>query len=90
MKFVIAVLSLVLFSATSNTLSFRGGDQTILDEKYSVPGDNPLSFCQEPSGYVLNIDHVDLTPNPPKPCVLFIRPFELITRSNKNIEGRHS
>lgn len=91
MKFVIAVLSLVLsFSATSNTLSFRGGDQTILDEKFLVPGNNPLNFCQEPSEYVLNIDHVDLAPNPPKPCVLFIRLFKPVIQSNKNTEDKHS
>ena len=91
MKSIVALVSLFFsFSATANTLSFRSGDQTILDEKYTVPGNNPMSFCQEPSEYVLHIDHVDLTPNPPKPCVLFIRPFDPVARSNENTEDRHS
>lgn len=89
MKFIVAAVSLLLsFSATSNAFSFRSGDQTILDEKYSVPGNNPLSFCQEPSEYILNIDHVDLTPNPPKPCVFSIRLFEFVAHK-KHTEDKN-
>ncbi|KAJ5087647.1 Phosphatidylglycerol/phosphatidylinositol transfer protein [Penicillium angulare] len=35
------------------------------DEKPKVPGDNPLNYCKPPSDYVLQIDNVDLDPNPP-------------------------
>lgn len=35
----------------------------------SVPGDNPLNFCQEPSNDILTIESVDLSPNPPVPYV---------------------
>ena len=80
MKLVIFVLSLVLsFSAPSDTLLFRSGDQAILDKRYPVQGDNPLEFCHEPSNYILTLDHVDLTPNPPVPCVLYTLLPELIT-----------
>ena len=33
----------------------------------SVPGKNPLNFCADPSDYILTIDTVDLSPNPPVP-----------------------
>jgi hypothetical protein len=84
MKFGIALPSFVLpFLAISNALSFRGGDQTILNDDFSVPGINPLQFCHDPSHYILTIDRVDLTPNPPVPCVLcnilFSRVLQLIT-----------
>ncbi|KAJ5731948.1 hypothetical protein N7493_003429 [Penicillium malachiteum] len=32
-----------------------------------VEGDNPLVYCNDPSDYLLTIDHVDLVPNPPLP-----------------------
>jgi hypothetical protein len=68
MKLFVAFLSFSLsFGAIANALSFRTGDQTILDEKQSVPGDNPLKFCHDPSDFILTIDHVDLAPNPPVP-----------------------
>lgn len=35
------------------------------DDKYSVPGENPLDFCSDPSDYILEIEKVDLDPNPP-------------------------
>ncbi|KAJ5273231.1 hypothetical protein N7478_008356 [Penicillium angulare] len=35
------------------------------DDKPKVPGDNPLNYCKSPSDYVLQIDNVDLDPNPP-------------------------
>jgi len=37
------------------------------DEKFTVPGKNPLNFCADPKDYILTIDHVDLSPNPPVP-----------------------
>jgi hypothetical protein len=30
-----------------------------------VPGDNPLTYCGEPETYLLEIEDVTLTPNPP-------------------------
>ncbi|KAL6717167.1 Phosphatidylglycerol/phosphatidylinositol transfer protein [Lecanora helva] len=68
MKPTITLLTL-LFSAfaTSNSLSFFGGDQQVLDEDLKVPGDNPLYYCQKTDNYSLTIDKVDLTPNPPSP-----------------------
>lgn len=53
--------------AVSNTLSLFGSDQQVLDEDLSVPGDNPLFYCQKTEDDILHIDYVDLTPNPPEP-----------------------
>ncbi|KAM5432415.1 Phosphatidylglycerol/phosphatidylinositol transfer protein [Microsporum ferrugineum] len=33
----------------------------------SVPGDNPLTYCADPTADILTIERVDLTPNPPIP-----------------------
>lgn len=38
-------------------------------EDFPVTGENPLSFCANPAGHILEIDRVDLSPNPPKPYV---------------------
>ena len=42
-------------------------NQVTVKEEYKVPGDNPLYFCADPADYILQIEKVDLDPNPPKP-----------------------
>lgn len=40
-----------------------------------VKGNNPLEYCADPSPHLLQIDSVDLKPNPPVPYVyLFCDP----------------
>lgn len=88
MKFGVAFPSFVLpFLAISNALSFRGVGQTFLNDDFPVPGISPLKFCHNPSPYTLTIDHVDLTPNPPVPCVLCIM---LLSRSLQLIISQRS
>jgi hypothetical protein len=55
--------------ATSSILpGFASKSQAIISSsELSVPGKNPLNFCADPTNYVLTIDHVDLSPNPPVP-----------------------
>ena len=38
------------------------------DKSLSVPGDNPLNFCEDPAEakHILLIEKVDLDPNPPE------------------------
>ncbi|KAM3419988.1 hypothetical protein BST61_g3300 [Cercospora zeina] len=36
------------------------------DDNLSVPGHNPLEFCEDPEKNILAIKKVDLDPNPPK------------------------
>jgi len=64
MKLATTLTPLVLAASTSASLF--GGTQRVLEDKPRVPGDNPLVFCQDTSDYILTIDYVDLSPNPPK------------------------
>lgn len=57
------LLSIVV---TPGFASFFGANQHVLEDKPNVPGDNPMVFCQDISKYILTIDYVDLSPNPPK------------------------
>lgn len=79
MKFL-SVLSVALFSASvSAGFGFSTGSsmkQNTLDEVFKVPGDNPLTYCAKPEKDILEIEKVDLSPNPPKAYVehaFFIR-----------------
>ncbi|PWY73588.1 putative ML domain protein [Aspergillus heteromorphus CBS 117.55] len=55
--------------STARSLDFFGSSQTPIyaDAQFPVSGDNPLEYCNDPSEYTLQIDHVDLSPNPPLP-----------------------
>ncbi|CAI7568516.1 unnamed protein product [Penicillium pancosmium] len=50
-----------LFDPTQATLKV---DTT---QDFPVKGDNPLNYCENPTGNILEIKSVDLDPNPPKP-----------------------
>jgi len=67
MKLSTTLLSIVFPSlAVCRSLSFFGNHQAVLDsDDLSVPGDNPLVYCQTPTDDILAIEHVDLDPNPP-------------------------
>ena len=66
--------SLFISLVASNSLSFFGGDQTILDGDLAVPGNNPLEYCNANDKSILIIENVDLDPNPPKPSVRSLPP----------------
>lgn len=57
-------------SASAGSIWSSGGDQAVINEEFKVPGDNPLYFCADPKDYLLDIENVDLSPNPPVPYVL--------------------
>ena len=57
---------LPLLTSTLAAARFLGG-QTRLADDLSVPGKNPLHYCQSPKDHILAIDHVNLSPNPPTP-----------------------
>ena len=70
MKLSLSLVSL-LFSTlvASEGLSLFGG-QKVLGDGAAVPGDNPLTYCKaEHADDLLILDHINLTPNPPVPCV---------------------
>ncbi|KAL8671066.1 MAG: hypothetical protein Q9168_004414 [Polycauliona sp. 1 TL-2023] len=67
MKLAHSVAPLLLSTAVaSKSFLFGNQQQPLVDDSLSVPGDNPLEFCADPSKYILTIDRVDLDPNPPQ------------------------
>jgi hypothetical protein len=63
-----AVLVAAASVATTVSASWVPG-QISIKEEYKVPGDNPLYFCDDPKDNILEIENVDLSPNPPQPYV---------------------
>lgn len=72
---------LALAAPLANAAAFSMFDPTQVSlnlgatEDYPVAGDNPLSFCNSPESYSLNITSVDLSPNPPQAHVDPIPPI---------------
>jgi len=66
MKVPVVLLSIL---TAASAVSLFGSQNAMVndDDKVTVPGKNPLDFCADPEDYILTIDHVDLTPNPPVP-----------------------
>ena len=67
MKFV-AIASAALAAGVAARSSILSTPST-QEDSLTVPGDNPLFYCQDPSAenYILDIKNVDLSPNPPLP-----------------------
>ncbi|KAE8147442.1 ML domain-containing protein [Aspergillus avenaceus] len=69
MKFLSTAATLLVclapLSATARSLNFLGSSQTAITADKAVEGDNPLTYCSDPSGDILKINSVDLSPNPP-------------------------
>lgn len=67
MKLLTLLLSSLL--ATLVSASLFGGSQATLDDDSAldVPGKNPLKHCEDPKGDILELESVDLDPNPPVP-----------------------
>lgn len=76
MKFLSAASLLVLTAPLANAAAFSIFDPTqaslkVTDNgKYPVNGENPLQYCAKPDNYKLEIESVDLAPNPPLPYVI--------------------
>lgn len=74
MKFL-AVSLLALTAPLANAAAFSIFDPTQAtlktndEEGFPVKGDNPLKYCANPDNYRLEIESVDLAPNPPLPYV---------------------
>ncbi|KAL5336201.1 ML domain-containing protein [Aspergillus crustosus] len=61
-----ALLCLAPLTVTAKPASFFGS-QDVITEGKPVSGQNPLEFCTDAVGDLLEIKSVDLVPNPPKP-----------------------
>lgn len=71
MKFTAALIALC---ATTAAADFFGTQQQLVmgdvnDTDNDVPGKNPLQFCEDTAEYILELDNVDLSPNPPEAYV---------------------
>lgn len=65
----LSALLTVVFSASVSAAAIgwgSGNEQLPLADDLSVPGENPLLFCEDPVKNILTIDKVDLDPNPPE------------------------
>ena len=67
MQLTTLFLAALSASSISASPSWLTGSQAALKEEFKVPGDNPLYFCDDPADNILDIEKVDLSPNPPKP-----------------------
>lgn len=70
MKLLSAAAALLLapLAVTATTTSFFGSSQDIIAEGNRVHGNNPLEYCTaDTSRDLLEINSVDLSPNPPLP-----------------------
>lgn len=68
MQLVTLLLAAISVVSVSAEPSWMPG-QIKIQEDYKVPGDNPLYFCADPKDDILEIEKVDLSPNPPEPYV---------------------
>lgn len=62
-----AVLASLVLVVTVSARSTWLPTQITINEEFKVPGDNPLYFCSDPKDDLLEIEKVDLDPNPPLP-----------------------
>lgn len=61
------LLLLLLATLAAVQASWLNGGQTfVFDEALDVPGKNPLQHCEDPKDDVLDLQSVDLDPNPPQ------------------------
>jgi len=64
MKLTSLLLSVVLTATVSAWLN--GNQVSVKEDSVEVPGENPLLFCSDPPTDILEIDSIDLSPNPPE------------------------
>lgn len=62
---LLTIASAFLATASAGSL-FGGPSEVVFDDSLSVPGNNPLSHCEDPKNDILDLKSVDLNPNPPK------------------------
>jgi len=66
MKFFSVITgALLASSAAALSIGTTKNVQSALADDLSVPGDNPLNYCAKPEDNILEIETVDLSPNPP-------------------------
>ncbi|KAI9718665.1 MAG: Phosphatidylglycerol/phosphatidylinositol transfer protein [Chrysothrix sp. TS-e1954] len=59
------LLPALLLTTLTSASWFDTKQSALAEEPLPVPGDNPLTYCHKPDDYILDIEKVDLAPNPP-------------------------
>lgn len=69
MKLLSILATAILATSASARSSLFGSSIEVApyDDALNVPGDNPLQHCQDPKDDILDLESVDLDPNPPLP-----------------------
>jgi hypothetical protein len=67
---ITTILLLLVLPVFSKFASFLESDQSPIGlEDKKVPGSNPLTYCSDPANNILQIESINLVPNPPKAYV---------------------
>jgi len=68
MRLLTFLASAILATSVTARSSLFGSSPDIApyDDSLSVPGKNPLQHCQDPKDDILDLESVDLSPNPPQ------------------------
>ena len=69
MRFLSVLATAFLAASASARSSIFGNSIEVLpfEDSHPVPGENPLQHCQDPKDDILELESVDLDPNPPLP-----------------------
>lgn len=60
------IYGFLLFAPQSHSLTLQEQSPIATNDSLKVPGDSPLVYCEDPQSYILDVDHIDISPNPPK------------------------
>lgn len=64
---LLALVAPLRVSAASLPIFGQSPLNALDGETFPVEGENPLYYCSDPSSNILEIQSVDLSPNPPVP-----------------------
>jgi hypothetical protein len=67
---LLSLLATALLAASASARSSIFGNSIEVapfEDSIKVPGENPLQHCQDPKDDILELESVDLDPNPPLP-----------------------
>ena len=64
-KLAMKLLSVLALGFAASTVTARATQAPLAEDVLDVPGDNPLKYCALPDDNILEIESVDLSPNPP-------------------------
>jgi hypothetical protein len=69
MRFLSLLATALLAASASARSSIFGNSIEVapFEDSIKVPGENPLQHCQDPKDDILELESVDLDPNPPLP-----------------------